>query len=125
MIKTVILNGTKQCVTGLGGSNTVIVNFGSSELYASAYPDIIPDGDDVVTIFPGNAINLYDTNGTVYLLGTGKVQLEGTNYNTVPITGSGSAGGGSGTVFMDGAAMGLVLPEPVFLTETAETTGEV
>ena len=51
--------------------------------------------------------------------GTGRVQLEGTDYETVNV-GMPSAGGGSGTVFMDGAAMGLVLPEPVFLT-AAET----
>ena len=94
MIKTVILSGEEQRVDGLGGQNTVIVNFGSAALFVSSKPDIIPDGDDVVTISPGNAANLYDTNGTVHLLGTGKVQLEGTNYNTVPITGSGSAGGG-------------------------------
>ena len=119
MIKTVISDGTERCVTGLGGSNTVIVNFGSSELYASAYPDIVPDGRNVAAISAGSAVNLRDTHGTVYLLGTGKVQLEGTDYETVNV-GMPSAGGGSGTVFMDGAAMGLVLPEPVFLT-AAET----
>ncbi|MEZ3440002.1 MAG: hypothetical protein K1W18_14110 [Oscillospiraceae bacterium] len=124
MIKTVISDGTEQCVTGLGGSNTVIVNFGSSELYASVKPDIVPDGRNVAAIPAGGVVNLRDTNGAVYLLGTGRVQLEGTTYGAVNVS-MPSAGGGSGTVFMDGAAMGLVLPEPVFLTETAETTGEV
>ncbi len=63
MIKTVISDGTEQCVTGLGGSNTVIVNFGSSELYASAYPDIVPDGRNVAAISAGSAVNLRGTCG--------------------------------------------------------------
>ncbi len=125
MIKTIVLDGSEVRVTGLGGSNTVIVNFGSSELYASAYPDIVPDGRNVAAISAGSAVNLRDTHGTVYLLGTGRVQLEGTDYGTVNVGMPSAGGGGSGTVFMDGAAMGLVLPESVFLTETAETTGEV
>lgn len=124
MIKTVILDGTERRVTGLGGSNTVIVNFSSAELYASVKPDIVPDGSNVAAVPAGGVVNLRDTNGAVYLLGTGRVQLEGTTYGAVNV-GMPTANGGSGTVFMDGAAMGLVLPEPVFLTETAETTGEV
>lgn len=94
MIKTVILDGTEQCVTGLGGSNAVIANFGRSTLYASAYPDIVPDGKNVAAISAGNAINLPDTNGTVYLLGSGRVQLEGTDYKTVNVSLSSSGGGG-------------------------------
>ena len=85
MIKTVILDGTERRVTGLGGSNTVIVNFGSSELYASVKPDIVPDGSNVAAVPSGGVVNLRDTNGTVYLLGTGRVQLEGTDYETVNV----------------------------------------
>lgn len=85
MIKTAILDGVEMRVTGLGGQNTIIVNFGGAMLYASAYPDIVPDGRNVAAISAGGAINLKDTNGTVYLLGTGKVQLEGTDYGTVNV----------------------------------------
>lgn len=93
MIKTVISDGTESRVDGLGGKNTVIVNFGSAELYASAYPGIVPDGDSVAAIPAGGAVNLRDTYGTVYLLGTGKVQLMGTDYKTVNV---GLTIGGSG-----------------------------
>lgn len=83
MMKTVILGGTEVLVTGLGGQNTVIVNFSDATLYASPKPDIIPDGKDVAAIATGGAVNLRNTYGTVYLLGTGRVQLEGTDYGTV------------------------------------------
>lgn len=93
--KTVVLSGEELKVDKLGGKNTVIVNFGSAELYASAYPGIVPDGDSVAAIPAGGAVNLRDTYGTVYLLGTGKVQLMGTDYKTVNVglTVGGSGGG--------------------------------
>lgn len=93
MIKTVILDGAEMRVTGLGGQNTMIVNFGGAMLYASVRPDIVPDGKGAAAISAGGAMNLRDTNGTVYLLGTGKVQIEGTDYGTVDI-GMPSASGG-------------------------------
>ncbi len=86
MIKPVMLSGTELKVEGLGGKNAVIVNFGSADLYASARPNIIPDGEGVAAISAGTAINLPDVNGTVYLLGNGRVQLEGTDYGTVNIS---------------------------------------
>lgn len=95
MIKQVMLSGEELKVEGLGGKNAVIANFGSADLYASAYPDIVPDGKDVAAISAGSAVNLGDTNGTVYLLGTGRVQLEGTDYGTVNVgLSSGGSGGG-------------------------------
>lgn len=97
MIKQVTLSGEELKVEGIGGRNAVIVNFGSADLYASAYPDIVPDGKNVAAISAGSAINLPDTNGTVYLLGTGKVQLEGTDYGTVNISLSSGGSGGGGT----------------------------
>ncbi len=85
MFRTVILSGEEVKVDKLGGKNAVIVNFGSADLYASAHQNIIPDGDGVAAISAGTAINLPDINGTVYLLGNGKVQLEGTDYETVNV----------------------------------------
>lgn len=87
MIKTVTLDGTESRVDGLGGQNAVILNLGGTDLYASAYPGIVPDGANVAAILPGSAVTLGDTRGTVYLLGTGKAQLEGTEYGTVNIGG--------------------------------------
>lgn len=85
MFRTVILSGEEVKVDKLGGKNAVIVNFGSADLYASPRPNIIPDGEGVAAISAGTAINLPDINGTVYLLGNGKVQLEGTDYETVNV----------------------------------------
>lgn len=93
-IKTVTLTGSEVKVEGLGGQNTLIVNRGSANLYVSAYADIVPYGDNVALVLPGSAMNLYDTNGTVYLLGTGKVQLQGTNTADLPIVLGGVSGGG-------------------------------
>lgn len=106
--KTVVLSGGELKVDELGGKNTVIVNFGSAELYASAYPGIVPDGDSVAAIPAGGAVNLRDTYGTVYLLGTGKVQLMGTDYATVNVgltvggSGGGETPGGDTMPYTDG-----------------------
>lgn len=102
MIQTITLEGDEVKIEGLGGKNTVISNRGSSTVYASAFPDIEPNNNNVATIPSGGVMNLSDTNGTVYLLGTGKVQLMGTNSNELPMSaliasgsGGGSGGGGS------------------------------
>lgn len=93
-IQTVTLTGSEAKVEGLGGQNTLIVNRGSENIYVSAYADIVPYGDNVALVLPGSAMNLCDTNGTVYLLGTGKVQLQGTNTADLPIVLGGVSGGG-------------------------------
>lgn len=98
-IKTVILSGTEVKVDGLAGQNTVIKNLGSSAVYASVSPGISPGADGVAEISAGGVENLYGTNGTVHLLGSGRVQLTGTDYsdmNCVPAVASsgGSSGGG-------------------------------
>lgn len=93
-IETVTLDGTEIKVEGLGGQNTIITNRGTANLYASAYENITPDGDNVAAILPGGAMNLQDTNGTVYLLGTGKVQLQGTDTAYLPMSLGGASGGG-------------------------------
>lgn len=79
-IKTVILSGTEIKIDGLAGQNTVIKNLGKSAIYASASPGITEGADGVVEISADGVENLYGTNGTVYLLGSGKVQLTGTDY---------------------------------------------
>ena len=96
-IKTVVLDGSELCVSGLGGQNTALQNLGSSTVYVSADPGIEAGGDGVMTI-PSGAIATYPgTNGTIYLRGSGKVQLCGTDYGYAPFsapTGSGSGTGG-------------------------------
>lgn len=98
-IRTVTLSGAEQCVEGMGGQNTTIRNDGSSTIYVSADPNIKPDADGVLAIFAGGVATYPGTNGTVYLLGTGKAQLCGTDYIDnvfTPIAAGGSSGGSGG-----------------------------
>ncbi|MGN0595783.1 MAG: hypothetical protein ACI4J1_00435 [Ruminiclostridium sp.] len=90
MIKTVNLSANAEtCVTELGGAHTRIVNNTAGILYASANPEIVSGGDDVLSIGAGNAACVVDTNGTVYLLATasGTVQCEGTDILSRPLDG--------------------------------------
>ncbi|MBD5130607.1 MAG: hypothetical protein HDT43_11920 [Ruminococcaceae bacterium] len=120
-IRTVTLDGAEFHVEGLGGQNTAIINKSGGAVYASVNPNIVPEGDNVIEIAAGDRDGLYNTNGSLYLLGTGKVELRGTDYSVNFRKPSRSADSG-GAVFMNGTAMGLILPDPVFLTESADTT---
>lgn len=109
-ITTVNLDGSELKVDGLGGQNTAILNRSGGTVYASAFPNIVPEGDNVIGIAAGERDGLYDTHGTVYLLGTGKVELRGTDYaiNFSKPSSSSSGGGGSesgGNKAFDTAAM--------------------
>lgn len=93
--KTVTLTGAELCVDELGGLNALIVNNTDAPLYASAKAGVTPYADGVIEIKAGASRGLPDTNGTVYLLGSGgRAELTGTsagvNFN-VP---SQSADGG-------------------------------
>ena len=94
-IKTVTLTGLELCVEGLGGQNTVIQNLGGSTVYASAEEGVVPGADGVAEIPAGGVHNFYGTNGTVWLLGNGRVQLTGTDYDAVPMSAAGTPSGGS------------------------------
>lgn len=94
MIKTVNLTGTEVEVTGLGGQNTAVKNLGGSEIYASPYPNIEAGADNVVEIPAGGGELVFDTLGTIYLKGSGKVQLTGTSYSTVNFKQPSSSDGG-------------------------------
>ncbi len=94
MIKTIQLTGTEQSVDGLSGYNTIIVNRGSETVYASAKPGIAAGADGVIAIDAGSREELPDTNGTVYLLGSGEVNLRGTEGSVnFRVPSSGTAGG--------------------------------
>ena len=121
-IKTVVLDGTELKVEGLGGQNTAIINKSKSAVYASVNPNIVPEGDNVIEIAAGDRDGLYNTNGTLYLLGTGKVELRGTDYAVNFKQPSRSAGSdGAQTIFMDGEPIGSIT-EPIFLTEVEDGT---
>lgn len=79
MVKTVILDGSELKVSGPDGDNAEIHNFGTGTVYASKFPDIAADADNVIAVSPGAIDGLSGTGGTVYLLGTGKVQVNFTD----------------------------------------------
>lgn len=83
MIKTVVLTGKEIKVQDLGGFNTVVHNLGDEVIYASKYPNVIMGADNVAEIPQGAAKLISTTNGTVYLLGTGKAELTGQDHDSV------------------------------------------
>ena len=120
-IKTVTLDGGESKIE-TGGQNTVVKNLGAGTIYASAFPDITAGADNVAEIASGAGEVIYDTHGTVYLLGTGRVQLTGTDYTAVNFKQPSASSGGGGTqtiIFMDGEPIGSIT-EPIFLTEAED-----
>ena len=101
MIKTVKLNQSEICVDGLEGYNTVITNLGSSTVYASRFPNIVAGKDNVITIPANSRDGLSDTNGKIYLLGDGVVELRGVPYSAnfnSPSSSNSLGGGGTSDV---------------------------
>ena len=98
MIKTVTLTGSEVKVTDLGGQNAAVKNLGSGSIYVSTKPNITAGADNVIEIPAGAGEVVLDAHGTVYIVGTGKVQCTGTSY-AVPNfkLPSSSSGGGGGT----------------------------
>lgn len=94
MVKTVILNGSEVKVSGPDGDNAEIHNFGSGTVYASKFPNIAANADNVIAVASGAIDGLTGTHGVVYLLGTGRVQV---NFTDEKITKTAAAqGGGTG-----------------------------
>lgn len=99
-IRTVTLTGTEIKIDGLVGQNTIVHNLGGSAVYVGTAPGIVAGADGVAEIPAGGALNVYGTFGTIYLKGTGKVQLTGTDYSELNcvsaavISGGSSSGGG-------------------------------
>lgn len=93
MIKTINLKNSEVKVEKLGGDNTEILNNSGGTVYASKLPNITVGGDEVIAIPPGAIDGLYGTHETVYLLGTGSVEVRGVDreINTVRC---GTASGG-------------------------------
>ena len=85
MIKTVTLSGEEIKVNDLEGINAVVHNLGDSAIYASKYPHIKPGADNVAEIPAGGAKLISTTKGIVYLLGTGKVELTGQDFEIMNI----------------------------------------
>lgn len=95
-IKTITLGGAEQEVI-ISGQNCDIRNDGAEIVYASAKPNVTAGEDGVLAIPVGQAAKLLDSKGTVYLLGTGIVQLCGNDYSDLVFKSAPAGGGGGGT----------------------------
>jgi hypothetical protein len=93
--KTIVLTGEEIRADYSGGTNAWLRNDGTAAVYASGAPGITAGADGTVSIPAGQSVGVYGANGTVYLKGTGSVQLIGSDYSTNPFRNS-AASGGSG-----------------------------
>lgn len=110
--KTIALSGAEVKVTFSGG-NAWIRNDGASTVYAAKTAGVAAGADGVISIPAGCSAPVYGANGTVFLLGSGSVQLVGIDYATNPFD-TGSARGGTdvvsnaaGIVTLDGLQGGV------------------
>ena len=94
--KTIVFTGEEIRADYSGGTNAWLRNDGTATVYASTAPAVTPGADGVVSIPAGQAAAIYGACGAVYLLGTGSVQLVGSDYTACPFKTSTSAGGESG-----------------------------
>lgn len=95
--KTIVLTGTEQAVK-LSGQNCDVQNDSVSVVYVSAEPGIVAGADGVLAVAAGHAVQARDFGGTIYLLGTGSVQVCGHDYQTPVFKGAAtSSGEGGGT----------------------------
>ena len=94
--KTIALSGAEIRADYSGGTNAWLRNDGTATVYASTAPAVTPGADGTVSIPAGQSVGVYGANGTVYLMGTGSVQLIGSDYSTSPFKASSTQSGGSG-----------------------------
>lgn len=91
--KTITLTGAEIRADYSGGTNAWLRNDGTSTVYASTAPGVTAGADGVVSIPAGQAAAIYGACGSVYLLGTGSVQLVGSDYTACPFKTSAQSGG--------------------------------
>ena len=103
--KTIALTGAEIRADYSGGTNAWLRNDGTATVYASAAPGVTAGADGVVSIPAGQAVRIDGACRTVYLLGTGSIQLVGSDYTACPFKVSTSTGGESG---VDEVARGAI-----------------
>ena len=91
--KTITLAGAEIRADYSGGTNAWLRNDGTATVYASTAPGVTANADGTVSIPAGQSVGVYGANGTVYLMGTGSVQLIGSDYSTSPFKASTQSGG--------------------------------
>ena len=96
--KTIVLAGAEIRADYSGGTNAWLRNDGTATVYASTAPGVTAGADGVVSIPAGQAAAIYGACGSVYLLGTGSVQLVGSDYTACPFKTSAQGGSGADSV---------------------------
>lgn len=96
--KTIALSGAEIRADYSGGTNAWLRNDGATTVYAATAPGVTAGADGVVSIPAGQAAAIYGACGSVYLLGTGSVQLVGSDYTTCPFKTSAQGGSGADSV---------------------------
>ena len=96
--KTIVLTGEEIRADYSGGTNAWLRNDGTATVYASTAPGVTAGADGVVSIPAGQAAAIYGACGAVYLLGTGSVQLVGSDYTACPFKTSAQGGSGADSV---------------------------
>ena len=91
--KTIVLTGEEIRADYSGGTNAWLRNDGTATVYASTAPGVTAGADGVVSIPAGQAVRIDGACRTVYLLGTGSVQLVGSDYTACPFKTSAQSGG--------------------------------
>ena len=96
--KTIVLTGEEIRADYSGGTPAWLRNDGTATVYASTAPGISAGADGTVSIPAGQSVGVYGANGTVYLMGTGSVQLVGSDYTACPFKSAQSGGSGADSV---------------------------
>ena len=96
--KTIVLTGAEIRADYSGGTNAWLRNDGTATVYASTAPGVTAGADGVVSIPAGQAAAIYGACGSVYLLGTGSVQLVGSDYTACPFKTAALGGSGADSV---------------------------
>lgn len=99
MVKTVVLTGNWTKIDGLLGNNAIVKNLSAQTAYASIFEGRDAGDDDVVEIPPDGGEVLLSAYGKIYIKGIGKVQVTGTNSDTInfSVASTAMSGGGGGT----------------------------
>lgn len=95
---TVTLSGSESEVQ-FSGANAWLRNDGTGTIYAGKAAGVSAGADGVVAVPAGGSAPVYGANGRVFLLGTGSVQLIGSDYSANPFkTSAASSGSGADEV---------------------------
>ena len=89
---TVTLSGSES-EAQFSGANAWLRNDGAATVYAAKTAGVTAGADGTVAVPAGGSAPVYGANGRVFLLGTGSVQLIGSDYSTNPFKTSTATGG--------------------------------